>query len=300
MNILLFGKNGQLGWELQRSLAPLGELVALERRQADLERPAGVTAALEHHRPAVIVNAAAYTAVDQAETEIERARRINATAPAAMARWAAEHHAWLVHYSTDYVFDGHKPDPYVEDDATGPLGAYGQTKLEGEQAIRATGCRHLILRTSWVFGTHGQNFVRTMLRLVRERDALRVVADQVGAPTGSALLADVTALMLYRLACDPALAAIASGTYHVTAKSATSWHGLACHVIQTARDAGQTLRIRPEAIAPIPSQAYPTPARRPKNSRLDTNKLERTFGLRLPHWEGEVTRVVREMLAQGS
>ncbi|MFM7846976.1 MAG: dTDP-4-dehydrorhamnose reductase [Rubrivivax sp.] len=300
MKILLLGSNGQVGWELQRSLAPLGEVVALQREGSanpqglcgNLEDPEALVHSVRSVRPAVIVNAAAYTAVDKAETDADRAKAVNATAPGLLAREAASLGAWLVHYSTDYVFDGSGDQPWREDDATAPLSVYGRTKLEGEQAIRHSGCQHLILRTSWVYAARGGNFAKTMLRLAAEREELKVIADQVGAPTGADLLADVTALVLHRLQMRPEL----GGTYHCTAAGQTSWHGYACHVIEWARAHGQALRVAPEAVRAIPSAGYPTPAQRPLNSRLDTFKLRHAFGLHLPPWQHGVERMLMETL----
>lgn len=300
MKILLLGSNGQVGWELQRSLAPLGEVVVLQREAAvhpqglcgNLEDPEALVHSVRSVRPAVIVNAAAYTAVDKAETDADRAKAVNATAPGLLAREAASLGAWLVHYSTDYVFDGSGDQPWREDDATAPLSVYGRTKLEGEQAIRHSGCQHLILRTSWVYAARGGNFAKTMLRLAAEREELKVIADQVGAPTGADLLADVTALVLHRLQMRPEL----GGTYHCTAAGQTSWHGYACHVIEWARAHGQALRVAPEAVRAIPSAGYPTPAQRPLNSRLDTFKLRHAFGLHLPPWQHGVERMLMETL----
>jgi len=292
MKLLLFGKGGQVGWELQRALAPLGELVALGTAEADFRDPQSLPALVRAHRPDVIVNAAAHTAVDRAESEPELASAINAVAPGVLAREAAAAGAWLVHYGTDYVFDGSGRAPRDEDAPTGPLGVYGRTKLEGEQEIRASGCRHLILRTSWVYGARGGNFVKTMLRLAAERDSLSVVDDQVGAPTGAELLADITAHCLRTLSARPEL----GGTYHAVASGETSWHGYACHVIEWARAHGHPVKTLHEAIRAVPSSAFPTPARRPHNSRLDTRRLQSAFGLRLPHWQEGVDRLLAEVL----
>ncbi len=295
MRILLLGKTGQVGWELQRALAPLGELVAPDRHgsglAADLARPEDLGALVDMVRPAVIVNAAAYTAVDRAESEPELARTVNATAPGVLARAAAAVGATLVHYSSDYVFDGSGDSPRSEDDAVGPLNAYGRGKLEGEQLIRASGCRHLILRTGWVYAARGGNFARTMLKLAAERDQLSVIDDQVGAPTGADLLADITAHALRALAEHPDL----GGTYHAVASGHTHWFGYARHVIEAARALGRPIRVEPGAIVPVPSSAYATAARRPLNSRLDTARLQQAFNLRLPPWQDGVDRLLHEI-----
>jgi dTDP-4-dehydrorhamnose reductase len=297
VKILLFGCNGQVGWELQRSLAPLGELVALDRTGAaglcgDLSDPAGVARTVRELRPDAVVNAAAYTAVDKAESEQDLARIVNAAAPGALAEAAREVGAALVHYSTDYVFDGSGSRPWRETDATGPLSVYGRTKLEGEQRIAAVLPRHLVLRTSWVYGPRGGNFARTMLRLAREREELKVVDDQLGAPTGADLLADVTAHALRALLAGSG----APGVYHVAAAGETSWHGYARFVVARAQQAGQVLKAAPERVLPIPSSAFPTPARRPHNSRLDTSRFRTAFGLALPSWEQGVARLLQEIL----
>jgi len=297
MKILLFGKGGQVGWELQRSLAPLGELVALEFDSTDhcgdFTQLAGLAETVRQVRPDVIVNAAAHTAVDKAESEPELVRTINALAPGVLADEAEKLGAWLVHYSTDYVFNGSGTTPWQESDVTGPLGVYGQTKLEGEQAV-ARCSRHLIFRTSWVYAARGANFAKTMLRLARERDELKVIADQIGAPTGAELLADVTAHAIRTVQNQPELA----GLYHLAAAGETSWHGYAQFVIEYARQTGQPIRVQPEAIKAIPTSAYPTPAKRPHNSRLDTTKLQTTFGLHLPDWEVGVQRMLTEICSQ--
>jgi dTDP-4-dehydrorhamnose reductase len=292
VKILLFGRNGQVGWELQRALAPLGELHALGSDAADFAAPESLAAPVRALRPDVIVNAAAYTAVDRAEAEPERARRINAEAPGALARAAAVAGAWLVHYSTDYVFDGSGDAPRGEDAPTGPLNVYGRTKLEGEQAIQASGVRHLILRTSWVYGRRGGNFARTMLRLAQERDKLAVIDDQIGAPSGAELIADVTAHAVRAAVAGGA----PSGIYHLAAGGETSWHGYACRVIDAARAKGLPVKVAREAIAAVPSSEFPTPATRPMNSRLDTSKLRGTLGLVLPPWQVGVDRLLAEIL----
>ena len=296
MKILLLGKNGQVGWELQRALAPLGEVVALDFDSpgpltADFSNPESLAATVRAVGPQIIVNAAAHTAVDRCESEPDFARTLNATAPAVLAREAAALGAWLLHYSTDYVFDGSGSAPWVEDSTTGPLSVYGATKLEGEEAIRASGCRHLILRTSWVYAARGGNFAKTMLKLAKERDRLTVIDDQIGAPTGADLLADLSAHAL-RTALQRAEVA---GTYHAVAQGETSWHGYARHVIEFARVAGQPIRVTPDAILAVPTSAFPTPARRPGNSRMDTHKLQHTFGLALPRWQNGVDRMLTEV-----
>ncbi len=295
MKILLLGKNGQVGWELQRSLAPLGEVVALDRNSelcGDLSQPERLAQTVRALRPDVIVNAAAHTAVDKAESEVELARTLNATAPAALAQAAVETGAWLVHYSTDYVFDGSGTRPWQEGDATGPLGVYGQTKLEGEQAIAASACKHLIFRTSWVYAARGGNFARTMLRLAQERERLTVIDDQHGAPTGADLIADATAHAIRAALQQPQL----SGLYHLVAGGETSWHGYANHVIARARELQPELAWKVGEIAPVPTSAFPTPAKRPLNSRLNTQKLQQVFGLSLPHWQQGVDRMLLEIL----
>ena len=299
MKILLLGKNGQVGWELQRSLAPLGELLSCDfdtpgELKADFSDPAALAALVRRVQPQLVVNAAAHTAVDKAEGEPDLARAINATAPGIVAREAAALGALLVHYSTDYIFDGSGSAPRDEDAPTGPLSVYGRTKLEGEQLIRASGCRHLILRTSWVYAARGGNFARTMLRLAAERDSLNVIDDQIGAPTGAELLADVTAHAALRVLAEPALA----GSYHCVAGGETSWFDYARFVIEWARAQGQAIRVAPDAIHPIPTRAFPTPAARPLNSRLATHKLQRAFGLTLPHWQPGVERMLTEILGR--
>ena len=293
MKILLLGKNGQVGWELQRSLSLLGELVALDLEDGcDLAKSEALVTTVRTHAPQVIVNAAAHTAVDKAESEPELVRLINAEAPARLAREAKALGAILVHYSTDYVFDGSGDQPRYEDAATRPLSVYGRTKLEGEQAIQSSGCQHLILRTSWVYAARGGNFAKTMLKLAAERDQLKVIADQIGAPTGADLLADLTAHMLRATQVQPEL----GGTYHAVAGGETSWHAYAQHVIEFARARGQVLRVMPEQVLPIPTSDYPTPAKRPLNSRLSTAKLQQRFGLTLPDWRVGVERMLTEIL----
>ena len=298
MKILLLGKNGQVGWELQRSLALLGEVIALDfdstgPLKANFADPESLAATVRAVAPQLIVNAAAHTAVDKAESEPDFARALNATSPSVLAREAAALGAWLVHYSTDYVFNGSGTTPWREDSATGPLSVYGATKLEGEQAVQASGCQHLIFRTSWVYAARGGNFAKTMLKLAKERDKLSVINDQIGSPTGADLLADITAHAVRMALSKPELA----GTYHAVAQGETSWHGYARHVIEFARAAGQQIKVASDAVLPVPTSAFPTPATRPSNSRMNTHKLRDTFGLSLPAWQPGVERMLAEVLS---
>ena len=296
MKILLFGKNGQLGWELQRSLAPLGELVALgshgESLPCDFNAPDRLADTVRQVRPDVIVNAAAYTAVDRAEADCETAHRVNALAPGVLAQAAQACGAWMVHFSTDYVFDGSGRTPWREGDPTGPLNVYGATKLEGEERVMQACARHLVLRTSWVYAARGGNFARTMLRLAQERERLSVVDDQFGAPTGAPLLADVTAHALLAARDHPTRA----GVYHVAASGETTWHAYARHVLACAQAQGLALRVTPDRVDAVPTSAFPTPARRPANSRLDTRALTSAFGLVLPDWRMGVDRMLADIL----
>lgn len=297
MKIILFGKNGQLGWELQRALAPLGELIALDRHDelcGDLLNLTGLKETIRSIAPDVVVNAAAYTAVDKAESESEMAMKINAEAPALIAKEVAALGGWFIHYSTDYVFDGSGVKPWCETDLTNPLNTYGKSKLLGEQAIIATACKHLIFRTSWVYSALGHNFIKTMLHLARERHEFNVVADQIGAPMGADLLADMTAHALRIAIHDPKLA----GIYHVAPAGDVSWYDYANFVFARARKLGEILKIN--HILPISSSDYVTPAKRPLNSRLNTNKLTSAFSLCLPHWEVGVVRMLKEMLGKSS
>ena len=298
MKILLLGKNGQVGWELQRSLAPLGQVLALDRHSTDfcgdLSQPERLAQTVLAYRPDVIVNAAAHTAVDRAESEPELARGLNADAPAALAEAAAQIGAWLVHYSTDYVFSGQGNQPWQEGDATGPLNVYGQTKLAGEHAIAAVCAKHLIFRTSWVFAARGGNFAKTMLRLAAERERLTVIEDQHGAPTGADLIADVTAHAIRQVMGQQGTAL--AGIYHLVAGGETSWHGYASHVVSQARRIKPELELKVNDIAPVLTTAFPTPAQRPRNSRLNTQKLQNNFGLVLPPWQQGVDRMLAEIL----
>jgi dTDP-4-dehydrorhamnose reductase len=303
MKILLFGRGGQVGWELQRSLSVLGDVVALDFDAAnnpqqlcgDFSNLAGLVETIRVVKPDMIVNAAAHTAVDKAESEPELVRTLNALAPAVLAAEAEVLGAWLVHYSTDYVFDGSGTKPWREDDATGPLSVYGQTKLEGEQAV-ATCRRHLIFRTSWVYAARGGNFAKTMLRLAKDREALTVIADQFGAPTSAELLADVTAHALRAALHKPELA----GLYHCVASGETTWHGYASYVLAQAQALGWQLKATADKVAPIATSSYPTPAQRPLNSRLDTTRLQAVFQLTLPHWQVQVQRMLQEISGENT
>ena len=296
MNILLLGKGGQVGWELQRSLAVLGNLTALDfdstEHCGDFANPVGIADTVRALRPDVIVNAAAHTAVDKAESEPELARLLNATTPGVLAQEAARLGALLVHYSTDYVFDGSGTRPWVETDTPAPLSIYGRTKLEGEQLIAQSGAQHLILRTSWVYAARGGNFAKTMLRLAQERERLTVIDDQWGAPTGADLLADVTAHAIRHLHRQPQDA----GLYHVAAAGETNWNLYAKYVLVQAMKALPAIKIKATDVMPVPTSAFPTPAVRPHNSRMNTRKLQTTFGLTLPHWQQGVARMVAEIL----
>ncbi len=300
MSILLLGGNGQLGRELLRALAPLGPVIATTRTGwladgraceiADLDRPGSLPALLDRLRPSIVVNAAAYTAVDRAEQEVAAAFRANAEAPGELARWCAAQAVPFVHYSTDYVFDGHGSSPYREDAATAPLGVYGRSKRDGEDAVRAAGGRHLIFRTAWVYAGHGANFLQTMLRLGAERRQLRVVADQIGTPTPAALIADVTAQALQH-------SQRLSGTWHLTASGQTSWHGFAEAIFAEALAAGVLATV--PAVEAIPTSAYPTPAQRPAWSVLDNHALQRAMGIALPSWQDGLKQVMKAIASAG-
>lgn len=296
MKVLLLGKGGQVGWELQRALAPIGDVVAVDFDSTDycgdFTNLEGLAETVRRVAPDVIVNAAAHTAVDKAESEPELARTINALAPGVLAREAATSGALLVHYSTDYVFDGSGDAPRSETDPVGPLSVYGATKLEGEQLIQQSGCRHLIFRTSWVYAARGGNFAKTMLKLARERERLTIIDDQIGAPTGADLLADITAHAIRTVRARPDL----SGLYHLVAGGETSWHGYASFVIDFAHMAGEVLAVK--EVAPVPTTNFPTPAKRPLNSRLATTKLQETFNLVIPHWQSGVERMLTEILGK--
>lgn len=298
MKILLFGKNGQVGWELQRALAPLGELIALDRVGenglcGDLQDTAGIAETIKSVAPDVIVNAAAYTAVDKAESQPALAELINVQAVRVMAEEAYKINALLLHYSTDYVFNGQGDRPWQETDLTAPLSVYGRTKRDGEQAIIHSQCLHVILRTSWVYAARGRNFAKTMLRLAAERESLNVIDDQIGAPTGAELISDVSAHVIRSVYSNSELSPAFSGIYHLAATGETSWQAYAQFVIEFARQQGRPLKVA--EINPIPTCQYPTPAKRPLNSRLATNRLTTTFGLSLPHWKQGVVRMLNEI-----
>ena len=299
MKILLFGKNGQVGWELQRSLCLLGNLVALDSNSTeycgDFTNLQGIVDTVNEVQPNIIINAAAYTAVDKAENDLERARLINALAPDVLAKEAMRLGAWLIHYSTDYVFDGSSDEPWKETDTPAPLNIYGRTKFEGEKLIQNSGCRYLIFRTSWVYATRGENFIKSILRLAKERDHLMVIDDQIGSPTGADLLADITAHVM-RLIVSSTTPSKFNGLYHVTSAGYTSWHGYAQLIIETAHRLGVELKIAPDAVTPIPSTNYPAIALRPYNSRLNTRKLQTIFDLSLPPWQEGVIRTLAEIL----
>jgi dTDP-4-dehydrorhamnose reductase len=294
VKILVTGKNGQVGFELQRALAPLGEVVAVDQAQCNLADADAVRELVRRVAPDVIVNPAAYTAVDKAESDQQTAFAVNAQAPGVLGEEAARLGALVVHYSTDYVFNGAKDGSYAETDQPDPQSVYGSTKYAGERALAAANPRHLILRTSWVVGAHGGNFAKTMLRLAAERERLSVVADQFGAPTSAALLADLTAQLVRQYQREGA-DRFPYGTYHVTASGETSWCDYARFVIGEALAAGKTLKAGPDAVAPLTTAEYPTPAKRPSNSRLDTSHFRSTFGLRLPPWQESVRHVLQQI-----
>lgn len=294
MSILLLGKDGQVGWQLQRSLAPHGPVTAVGRAACDLSDGDQIRSLVRDLKPSLIVNAAAYTAVDKAESEVEKAFRINAVAPGVLAEEAARLGALLVHYSTDYVYDGAKATPYLEGDPTGPLSAYGRSKLAGDEAIRAAGGKSLIFRTSWVFGARGDNFIKSILRLARERTELDVVADQWGAPTPAALIATVTGIVLAMVRRGQLLEKGENRLYHLASARPVSWYLFAQSIVALAAVApGFNLRLRPEAIRPIASDEYPSAARRPLNSRLDCSRLEKDFGLQMPDWQPYLERMLQ-------
>jgi dTDP-4-dehydrorhamnose reductase len=298
MKLLLLGKSGQVGFELRRALAPLGKVIAIDRTGCDLTDASAIRNLVTHTKPAVIVNAAAYTTVDRAETDSELAYAVNAVAPGVLGEAAAKLGALVIHYSTDYVFDGSRQDPYLESDATNPQSIYGASKLAGELALARSGAKHLIFRTSWVVGAYGSNFAKTMLRLASQRSELKVVSDQLGAPTSASLIADVTAHVICHVLPsveDRGAFSSYQGTYHLVASGVTNWHAYACHVIDRARDAGQPVTVTPDAVLPIQTKDYPTPAKRPHNSRLDTQKISDTFGLLMPDWRDGVDHILDQL-----
>jgi len=297
MRLLILGRDGQVGSALTQLLAPLGTIVALGRDGADLAQPEKLATIVRREQPDVIVNAGAYTAVDKAESEPGLAQLVNADGPAALARAAAERDAWLVHYSTDYVFDGEKLEPYVEDDATAPLNVYGVSKRAGEEAIERAGGKHLIFRTSWVHAPGRNNFIAKILGLAQSRDELKVINDQIGAPTSARLIAEVTARAIGQIANDRALA---RGIYHLAAAGETSWHGYASYVIGEARRRGVLLKVVPDRVLPVPSTAFPSPARRPHNSRLSTHKLRSALGFDLPDWQADVLGTLDTLLPEAT
>jgi dTDP-4-dehydrorhamnose reductase len=295
MKILLTGRKGQLGFELQRALAPLGEVVAVDSGECDLADAQAIRQLVRQVAPDLIVNPAAFTAVDAAEDQRELVMSVNAAAPEVLGQEAHALGIPVFHYSTDYVFDGSKPAPYTEEDPTSPLSVYGQSKEQGEARLQAATPRHLIMRTSWVFGMQGQNFAKTMLRLAQERDELRVVCDQFGAPTPASLLADLTALLVRQIQTEGPVG-FPFGLYHVSASGETSWCDYARHVLEQATIRGYALKVTPDRVTPISTDAYPTRARRPGNSRLDTSKFRRTFGLQLPPWQQGLNHTLQQIL----
>ena len=296
MNILLLGNNGQVGFELQRTLAPLGKVTALDVPDIDFLQLDQLAALVRKHNPTVIVNAAAYTAVDKAETDSATAHAINGAAVGVLAAQAKQLNALLIHYSTDYVFNGSGTRPWIETDTPQPLSVYGHSKLAGETAIRDSGCNHFIVRTSWVYAARGQNFVRTILRLAAERDSLSVINDQIGAPTCAEFLAHSTAKMIDFDRVNAGARANHLGTYHITARGEASWHTLASYAVGCALDCGATLRVTPARIAAIATSQYPLPAPRPCNSRMCVDKFEGTFGIACPDWRTDCRAVVAELI----
>lgn len=296
MNIFITGGSGQVGFELQRQFAIFGNILAPTRQELDLTNAEAVDAYLAKHQPGLILNAAAYTAVDKAESEPQQAKRLNAELPAQLAEYAAKQGIPLVHYSTDYVYPGNGETPWQEDSPTGPLSVYGQTKLEGDEAVVNSGASHLVFRTSWVYAARGNNFMKTMLRLGREREALSIVNDQIGAPTPARLIAQVTALA-FTTQGSPLTINIPSGVYHLAPRGETSWHGFASEIFNQAGEAGEALAITPESTAGIPTVDYPTPAQRPLNSRMALSKLESALGITMPTWKSQLALTLKEHLS---
>lgn len=295
--LLVTGSNGQVGFELRRSLAPLGRVVAVDRRRCDVTRPDALRNLMREVCPDVVVNAAAYTAVDKAETDADMAFAVNGVAPGVLAEEASKLGSLMVHYSTDYVYDGLKSGRYVETDPVNPQSVYGRSKFAGEQAIADSGAKAIVLRTCWVAGVHGGNFAKTMLRLAQERDTLRVIADQFGAPTTASLIADVTAQIIARHWLHGRREAFPAGVYHLAASGETSWHGYATKVLAIAAAKGVALKSDPAAIEPIPASAYPLPAPRPSNSRLDTSRLQDAFDIHLPDWQQGIEHLLDQILS---
>ena len=294
MKILLFGKNGQVGWELNRSLLPLGDIIALGRQDADFSRPESIRKIVQEIRPDIIVNAVAYTAVDKAEEEEALALTINADTPAVLAEEAAHSGALLIHYSTDYVFDGSKTEAYSETDKPCPINAYGRTKLAGEQAIQASGCDYLIFRTSWVYASRGHNFLMTILRLAKERESLNIVADQTGAPTSARLIADSSSLCLKQAINERRQGVFSADLFHLTASGVASWHEFAETIVDAAR-CELAMKLKTREIRPISASQYPAPATRPMNSQLSLDRLERVFGVKMPHWQVAIQVCMQEL-----
>lgn len=293
MKILLLGKNGQVGTELRRTLLPLGQVIAIGRAECNLADLSGIHSLLNTYQPDMIVNAAAYTAVDKAESDKDAAFLVNADLLAILAEYAQQQQILLVHYSTDYVFDGQKQTTYIETDSVNPQSVYGASKRAGEEAILHSGCNHLIFRTSWVYSSHGKNFIKTILQLARERDSLRIVADQYGAPTSAELIADITALAIAGYQKQ----SIQNGIYHLTSAGSTNWHHLACYAVDKALDNGITLKLTSQEISPITTDDYPLPAKRPRNSKMDTSALSQSLGLHIPDWTVHVDRLIHQLTA---
>ena len=293
MKILLTGKNGQVGFELKNKLSVLGEVIATDREELDLANPDAIRAFIDQTKPDIIINPAAYTAVDKAESEPDLAYKINVTAPEVLAEKAAELDIPLVHFSTDYVFDGLKKEAYVETDTTNPQSVYGKTKHDGEEKVRTHG-KHIILRTSWVFGSHGNNFLKTILRLILDKESLNIVSDQWGSPASASILSDVTFKIVDTILKNKNFNDY--GTYHVTNDGETNWHAYASLISSEAMKLHLKVKCKPDQIHPILTSEYPTAAKRPFNSRLNTDKLKKTFMLELPHWESEVKKVLREII----
>ncbi|HDZ49559.1 hypothetical protein LCGC14_0030080 [marine sediment metagenome] len=295
LTILITGGSGQVGFELRRQLATLGEILAPKRAELDLADSDSVSAYLAQHQPDLIVNAAAYTAVDNAESDQGMAARLNAELPAQLAKYSQQRGSWLIHYSSDYVYTGEGETPWQESDATGPCNAYGATKLAGDEAIANSGCQHLIFRTSWVYSAFGKSFLSTMLRLGAERSALSIVGDQVGAPTPARLIALITQQAIAKLTSAQAANTLESGVYHLAPKGETSWHGFACEIFQQVKQAGLPLAITTEGVTAIPTAEYPTPATRPLNSRLTVDKIEKALGIEMPSWQSQLALTVEEI-----